>query len=319
MTEVAVISAREADFDEIAAFQRRAFRNGWGGRERRRLQCPAYYKWKYSTPFGHAALAVGRGAQGIETMAAAVPFPAQSRHGHDLAWQICDVATAPDMRERGYFHRCIAALRQTVSPGQPLFSFPNHSSYRRFLSAGFTNRGHIPISAAPVRRTREPARRLTPINRFGFAQDELAAQPLKSGAGRILKSARYMNWRYTEHPVTAYACLAHHEHGICAGVIVLRCFSVASLRVAVIVELVTRFETSVSELLAVARQWAAGERAHALVLGGAGTHRNGLQMFELPAWLMPRRISLVASDTRSAAGGEADEEWAPSLGDWDAL
>src|SRR5262249_22610580 len=103
------------DFDEIAAFQRRAFGDEWLKSERRRLQRAEYYRWKYFPPAGPAWLASIRSGHDMAAMAAAVPFHAAGADGASTAWQICDIAVDPGFRRRGLFARCLAALATAVA------------------------------------------------------------------------------------------------------------------------------------------------------------------------------------------------------------
>src|SRR5215216_4534985 len=100
MAELISVS-RDTDFEEIAAFQRRAFGYERIKSERRRLQCAEYYRWKYFPPAGPARLAAVRSPRGLVAMLAAVPFKLEA--GHATAWQICDIASDPEFRRRGLF------------------------------------------------------------------------------------------------------------------------------------------------------------------------------------------------------------------------
>src|SRR5438128_73614 len=111
MAEVIRIS-HATDFEEITAFQRHAFGHDWLKSERRRLQRAEYYRWKYFPPAGPAWLAAIRAQQAMVTMVAAVPF--ELGEGHSTAWQICDIATDPQFRNRGFFAGCLAALSEAV-------------------------------------------------------------------------------------------------------------------------------------------------------------------------------------------------------------
>src|SRR5262249_15824304 len=102
----------------------------------RRLQRAEYYRWKYFPPAGPAWLAIVRSQQELIAMVAAVPFSLAGGEGMSTAWQLCDIATDPRFRNRGFFASCLDALDRAVAGGMT-FCFPNARSRAGLTKAGF--------------------------------------------------------------------------------------------------------------------------------------------------------------------------------------
>src|SRR5438067_10000597 len=144
-----VRASRETNFEEIAAFQRRAFGYAWLKSERERLQHAEYYRWKYFPPAGPAWIAMIRSQNVIVAMLAAIPLNLTTGQARSVAWQICDIATHAQFRRRGFFARCLAALADAVA-GDVTFCFPNRQSRAGLRRAGCSLHSQLRVRVQPI-------------------------------------------------------------------------------------------------------------------------------------------------------------------------
>jgi Acetyltransferase (GNAT) domain len=299
--------SRDTDFEEIAAFQRRAFGNEWLKSERRRLQRAEYYRWKYFPPAGPAWLATVRSQQELIAMVAAVPFRLAGGEGISTAWQLCDIATDPRFRNRGLFAGCLDALDTTLAGGMT-FCFPNARSRAGLTKAGFEVGAVLSIHMMLVL----PGSRAS--SSVPAAADALHGQAASSSAPKddlhIERSREFFSWRYDAHPLNRYVRLAADRGAAHADVVVRRLFGD---RIGVIADL-SHTEQGVGAAKALARRWAASAGCLALVHAPGVASRPSSRR-----WQRPWHVPCYARGHRPVAGQGLPSRLHVQLGDWDAV
>ena len=196
--EVILESGDCVDYTAIAAFQRQAFADVHGPIAPASVQTSDYYAWKYRTPWGPARIAMVNYGGDVGSMVAAIP--AVFSHGIDrwMAWQICDIATAPTLRRRGLLRRGLAALLTNLPTRDGVFCFPNRNSHALLLRNGFQNIGHLRVYASPAALFTRPNDPTTSI----------AAEPMpscaESTAFRAQADSMSVTWRFRQRPGVSY-------------------------------------------------------------------------------------------------------------------
>jgi Acetyltransferase (GNAT) domain len=306
------------DFEQIASFQKHCFGIDWVSPERGRLQCPAYYRWKYFAPAGAACLASIRSKRELLAMIAAVPFWMAGSGNKFRAWQICDIATHPNCREQGLFSKCLSALRETLA-GEMMFCFPNEHSRRRLVREGFSVQTKLQLRARPV-----------PLHRKGDSQIEFDLSNFPAELDRttdkelqlhIIRSPEFLQWRYSSHPVIKYTGIITptprtvHPQALAF----LRTIDLVGLRLCLIVESWPSSENGLRLAINAALQWANKNRCCALLsAGGQPTTTSTLKSFWcIRGWKMSKSISFCATEPPFAHEGASS--WGLQLGDWDAV
>jgi hypothetical protein len=304
MAELIRVS-RDTDFEEIAAFQRRAFGNEWLKSERRRLQRAEYYRWKYFPPAGPAWLATVRSQQDLIAMVAAVPFSLAGGEGISTAWQLCDIATDPGFRNRGLFAGCLDALDTTVAGGMT-FCFPNARSRAGLTKAGFEVGAILSIHSMLV------LPRLRAGTSVPAMANALDGEPVSSSAPshlHIERSREFLKWRYDTHPLNRYVRLASDQGA--AQVVIRRLFGD---RIGVIAEFSSHSEQGLGAAKALARRWAASAGCLALI------HAPGVPYRPLPRRRQaPWHVPCYARGHRLSPGQGSPPSLHVQLGDWDAI
>jgi hypothetical protein len=322
-TEVEVLTPEQLDFAALVALEHAAFaeiiaRTGTGDQF-----TEPYYRWKYNPPEGGARIALLH--ENGELLAANSMYPLRvcAGDGAVRAWQSCDTATHPKGRGRGYFLRCLAALREHLAPGEIFFGFPNKNSTPGFIKFGW-------VHGADVRTLvriwpgwhLQRAKRVEPIKVFGPEQDAFAAALGGRGGPLLDRRAAYMNWRYFQHPLNRYECFAWRESGRQLGLLVMRRVELFGRVIAVAMELLALESRVEGALLAAAAAWARGQGiAYAMVLNNTTLPARALLggYAPVPMWMLPKRQVLMGA----ANGAEAERiwrlDWRVQIGDWDGF
>ncbi len=304
----------DADFEEIAAFQRRAFGHEWLKSERRRLQCAEYYRWKYFPPRGPAWLALVRSRQQMVAMVAAVPF--HLAMGQGAAWQICDIATDPQFRHRGFFAGCLAALSTAVA-GDMMFCFPNKQSRAGLVRAGYAARSMLRVCARPLLPL---ATRKSDVAGFGTADlaECDAAFTIDPRRHRyIRRSPEFLRWRYAAHPLNRYVALRKPgDGGTDSCVVVRRMFKG---RVGMVVENWSSSEEGARAAQDAGYRWAKSSGCLAFLwardprVPSPGNTRADLN------WQLPWKIVCYTNRNPESSSPGTAGDLHVQLGDWDAI
>ncbi|WP_165435599.1 GNAT family N-acetyltransferase [Bradyrhizobium sp. Leo121] len=314
--EPSLICAADADFEEIALFQQRCFEGQVGEAERAAVQTFQHYVWKY-TLLQPARIAELRRNGQLVAMCAA--FPVQLSAGGDpmTGWQICDIATIPPERRKGYFKACLAVLTDTLPSTDVFFGFPNSRSAPQLTAMGWRHVDTLSpfVGIIPNLTAIETVHR---VERFGGSHDLLVRNFGQSDRLRIVKSSAYMNARYCSALRPIYSCYVARNGAEDCGWIVLRTLRLFGVRVSVIMDSFAVDAISRKLLIRHAGFWSRQQGCLATVSFNNQWRMLDLLrcgLIEIPSLLMPRPLVLMVSGKR---GGSTDH-WHSYVGDWDGL
>ena len=196
--EVILESGDCVDYAAIAAFQRQAFADVHGPIAPASVQTSDYYAWKYRTPWGPARVAMVNYGGDVGSMVAAIPAVFSRGIDRWMAWQICDIATAPRLRRRGLLRRGLAALLTNLPPGDGVFCFPNRNSHALLLRMGFQNIGHLRVYVSGAALFTRP----------NDTTANIAAEPCQFARNRRRSERQAdsmsVTWRFRQRPGVSY-------------------------------------------------------------------------------------------------------------------
>lgn len=323
MADIKVIGAEDLEFSSFVKLQQEAYaeiiaRTGTGY-----LFTESYYRWKYAPPSGRAriALVVVEGTP----VAANSMYPLRIRSGATTlaGWQSCDTATHPAARGKGYFMKCLAALRETLPQESIFFGFPNRNSMPGFLKFGWRHHSDVRtrVRFLPGRRT-TGFRSIERISGWGGGHEEFAAALAQAGGAMLDRDSSYLTWRYLQHPLHQYEAFAWTEGGRQRGMIVLRVVTVKERRLAVAMEVLALAPSIQRDLLRFAAAWAREKGVgYSLVLNnttGAGA-ALACGYVPVPGWALPKRQVLMGAAAGPAAEQVWQGSWSVQIGDWDGF
>ena len=313
---VRVVSARELDLAAHAALQQRVFGSilEENGIPLERLGSDVF-AWKHRPPRGEAQVAIIEQDGALLASCTALPIVLATEDRRVGGWHLCDAATAPESRGRGFFGRVLSTLREALPADEWVFAFPNGQSRGAFERQGFTASVRVPLWFRPVIGGGRLEPGVEPVERFGVDHDELAERLAEIRPLSPLRTAEYLSWRYPRHPYFRYQSFELRREGRVEGLLVLN-------------RMEARGRTSlwVMELLAIDRE---GERTlarHARALAKAQDCDVVLSMaktklpgaFRLPACFLPKEHVLMVR--RGGPSEPADPgAWDVQTGDWDTF
>lgn len=245
-----IVSAGELDFEQYVHVQREAFA---AHLEKYDVDTghlkESYFRWKYLPPWGEAKVAVAYDQGQLVAATAAVPLRLESQSSTVQAWRAVDVATIPKARGQGLFTRMLTALKESLSEGEILFSFPNANSTPGFEKVGSTPIEEIPtwVRFVPpkVGRAGNPGS----LKRYTEStENEFAVEHLLQSIGECTRVARdhtYFKWRYIDNPVSEYRIAANGE----GGFVVFREMEVFNRRAVILLEMWTAADGTLKTLL----------------------------------------------------------------------
>ena len=297
MTSLKVkIGVTENDYEAIARFQRNAFSPDAPDPRIAALQTPAYYHWKYNTPFGQAT--VGRVLLDGSTVShlAAIPTILYGGREATKAWQLCDIATHPGHRSAGYF-RCLLGEWLSTLPGRDLvYCFPNMRSLPILLTSGFLLAAELRLLVAPVlARTRGSSN-----YEIDSSPATISPPPSENNTNGDVISTRideaYLVWRFALRPDVEYLRLTVRR-GNQMGDAFVRSLFVGGQRFCLLM-LMRGCRITARPLLKAVAHYAGAERARA-VLYLSSTWRGSLlpPFVPVPRLFLPRRFPVVVRPT----------------------
>ena len=308
--EAQVVDVSDIDFALHVAALRRAFQTSAWADEIGASMTEEFYRWKYNTPAGTAKIAcvVSNGVP-ISAVSAFPVFFGGRGLKPEIGWQIGDIMTIPEMRGRGLYNRCLAALVEALDD-QLLICFPNERSRRPIERSGFFRVADVDTYVHPIFGSRKE-RGFQPLNleRLDWPLEDLNR---RSRLG-VFKDHSYFSWRYLHHPNGIYQAVGGPE-----GVAVVRSFEVFGKSVAVIMEFHPTSLEGVRPLLAAVHRWAAMNQMRAAFLMTNWFPARPLKFsyWWIPPQLLPKRQSLYV---RYPRGEALDCSWSVQIGDWDGL
>jgi hypothetical protein len=179
----------------------------------------AAWLWKYHDKAldGHVNVVLAEGDR-ILGHAGAVILPGSHDGERVPLAQICDVMLAPDARggagPRGPYATLIQGLIDTLQARIPdglFFGFPGERPFRLGERLGFYRRlGHIYEQRRPTSPSGGSFRRLSPLDWTDRRLDLLWSRGAARAGCRIVRDARYLDWRYARNPHRTYQLLGVH-------------------------------------------------------------------------------------------------------------
>jgi GNAT superfamily N-acetyltransferase len=323
MPEITVISAEQLNYEEFVDMQLQAFAEIIRETGVRDLFSAPYYRWKYATPFGCAKIAQVRDNGVLVAANSMYPLRIAWAGGTLPVWQSCDTATHPKARGKGYFMKCLKALKQELKDGDIFFGFPNKNSMPGFIKLGWSHRGDVNtwVRVLPGRRL-SAYPKIKEIGEFGEPQDRFNRELLPMGGPLLERTSSYMNWRYRRHPVNSYSAFAWIENGRHEGVLVMRQARITGRDLAIVMEVLALDRRVERQLLRFAAAWARDRGVGiTMILNNTTGRTTGLTCgyAPVPMRFLPKRQVLMGDPVGEAAASVWRENWRVQIGDWDGF
>lgn len=308
--DVRVISSDELDVEAHAALQQRVFGHILEENDipLERLG-PEVFAWKLAPAAERARLAIVE--QDGEQVSSCTAFPVDLACGEERVrgWHYCDAVTAPEARGQGLFGRVLDTLRDGVPEDDWRFAFPNGQSRPAFERRAFTPLVTVPLWFRPVMGKTRGSEHVQPVSAFGPEHDALAER-LVDHRWAALRSARYLTWRYRDHPWFDYQCFELRRDGRVDGLLVLNRMEARGRVSLWVMELLATDPAGVRELAKTAR-WVGFDQKCDVVLSMANTKMPGA--VRMPPCFLPKKHILTVH------GPRANGEWLVQTGDWDTF
>jgi GNAT superfamily N-acetyltransferase len=208
-------STREDDYQELALFQRQAFSADGTDPRLSSLQLLDYYRWKYDASAGAALTGRIIDNGKLTSVVAAVPLHLCGESTTVGGWQLRDIATHPEHRQKGHMQRLLASTISALPQEDVAFCFPNARSLPALLKSGMRRAGQLRLWTAPVLAMATGK----PNYAVGFSADAIT-QPIPRVESSETKLAarldqKYLGWRFARRPDVKYVRLSVRDayHG----------------------------------------------------------------------------------------------------------
>jgi hypothetical protein len=245
-------------------------------------------------------------------MLAAVPFKLATADA--TAWQICDIASDPEFRQRGLFARCLELVREAAAD-DVMFCFPNARSRRGLDKAGYSVVSRMRLQVRPIFALPFAGTGPAPAHSTNLPACEAAFQTCPVHRRFIQRSPEFLHWRYAAHPLNRYVCVAASGTGPSTSCVIVRHLTVLRMRLGIVVDGCSGSDEDARAGHAAARGWAKESGCSALVWARdlAMQSPSGTVMGNLER---PWHVTCFARAVDGARfGGPAQMQ----LGDWDAV
>jgi hypothetical protein len=320
--KVELLTASTVDVDELVRLQRESFQGVADPDQLDSVQTAEYYRWKYTQAGGEAKIAQIRNDSG-ELVAMNSAFPVTLTNGDKTAsaWQSCDTATHPSARGKGYFLKCLDALKGALNEWEIFFGYPNANSTHGFIKFGWKKISTLQLfaGAIPPFSAHPKIRR---IERFGPPQDDLQRRLAASGYIMIQRSAAYMNDRYCSPQRPLYRAFVYEDEGCYQGYIVARPLAIYGMQMCLVMECQAVSPKVERQLLLKIGHWCRQQRYIFTLTLNSASRPMGLLMSGLipvPNRLSPRPLILMGQAIGSGAEAFIEQKWAAYVGDWDGF
>ena len=216
---------RSGDEERVLAFHNRAFA---GAAPRSR----AHFDWRFlRNPGGPPELVLGLDGERCVAVYAVLPVRCLLRGEPVLGGLQTDMAVAPELRVGLGGSRLIvevgAAYQSHFLNGKkPIeWGFPEPELQRvclAHLKVGVLRDVCFLLRPAAAALAAPASLSVTPVARFGAAVDQLWARCAPELGTATVRDARYLAWRYAEHPDVRYVLCEARERGELRGIAVFR-------------------------------------------------------------------------------------------------
>lgn len=278
-----------------------------------------YFQWKYNLPWGKAKLAIAKLNGRIVGGVSMLPFYAIHQGQIFKVWHTGDVAVLPEFQGRFFFNQSMTALRNEVDADSFIFGFPNHNNLSGAKRAGFPGLKELCFYIKPVLFKRY-SKGLIGTTSFDFLQNQYADALAANGNAMLYRTADYMNWRYIERPGSNYFIYSHLINERVTGNVVARVAAMKGFRFLVVMEYNFIDKNAVRHLNQFLAYTARKNSCFAAVLvSSPGNYTIGNRFIKVPAFLQPRKITLVGNTAKKTTHPLIDADWFCQTGDWDAF
>jgi GNAT acetyltransferase-like protein len=297
---IRVVPASAIDLTEHTRFQQAAFTRRFTFLPASTIQTEGYYAWKYRTPAGTARIAQAFEDDKLVGSASAVPVRFASCQ-FDV-WQLCDLATAANLRGRGVLTSCLKHLLADIGKDAPVYCLPNALSYSPLLRAGFAEAGWLRwhVTARPLLHWSAQRNR---AQRCAEQMENLAF----AGPGLDLFDAATLDWRFRARPDLSYRILELAGRDGCS-IAVLRSLG-RRLRTAVLVGLRLTPAVDLPGLAEVLERSMKSRREVALLTLCQNAPPWRSHSYRIPEYFSPRRFPIVAMNFGPSATSFTAAEW----------
>jgi hypothetical protein len=325
MTTFELMDADHLDYEAFVNLQRTAYADLLTKvKVSNDYMTPEFYRWKFHTPAGPGKIAFVSEDNCMASTNAIIPLELYFGQQTIRGWQACDAATLATARGKGYSSGCLRNLFETLKTNEILFLFPNKTSIRYVEKTGFRNKGIITTWVKPAHLLKKrTSPNVIKITKFGKDVDTLAKRLVVSDTVLLSRSANYLNWRYSNHPVTEYTSFIYREMNEQQGYSVVRTTNVMGLKMALVMELWGVTPSVKKALLRSIAEWAVDRHIKWITLQDNGQSiLGGLRMgfISIPAWLLPKKQVLMVCATPGKLSEKAiNNDWRIQIGDWDGF
>lgn len=320
--DIDVYRPKDVDLSEFAHMQQKAFEEllksmGVDGS----FMTPAFYNWKYNGPFGGAKMVLAKDNGRIVASTVNHALEIQCDGETYRLWQNGDSAMLPEYRGQGLYHKCVAKAVEALLDNELIYGFPNANSKRGFSAHVPTDKGIIPLLAAPsVHPLWASDKNIAEVNSFkDVALNHTAF--FRSNKAALTKSRDYLEWRYGTHPVNRYVSYRYND--VATGseaVVVTRKADIGGRRVLVVMELLgTCFKAMRKAVHYAIRRQRTG-LATLMFNNSLGiTEMMRLGFVKVPPRFLPKTQLLFVHANSGRARELLNVPWQIQMGDWDGF
>ena len=319
MTALIIISSEELDHHEYSNLQKLAF-----ARVLKKYSVstdymsPAFYTWKYSPPSGNGLIAAVFEGNNMVSVTAAIPLPIRKNRSRILGWRCFDVATLPSAQGKGYFFKCLDALKNKLGKDQILFGYPNKFSVRGFMKIGCQESETLDYWIKPVFFSRESDHSVTEASLFNETQDSYANYLVSLGKTILQRDSGYMNWRYCQHPLYKYKLFIFLKNGKQRGFAVVRKAKIFNITFLLLMEFWGDSKKVEKTLLNKVQKYAINENIRFLFSINNYFKPNVIQKYgfiRIPLSLSPKKQILRGFSNGEFAENIFKSKWIVQMGD----
>mgnify|MGYP001237534433 CR=1 FL=1 len=326
MITIDIISPDSLDLDEYTSLQRKSYSELLTSRNvNNEFINNNYYTWKYHPPSGNAKIAIIKDKEAIVAANAMIPYNISGNKYNLKGWQSCDTATLPRYRGRGFFQKCIHALKESINENEIFFGFPNNNSISGFKKIGWIENSIITTWINPYLIFRKKHNdQIIEIKTFDIRFDDFFSQYKQKNLILLEKNSSYLNWRYCDNKNHTYTIFALIKNNSLKGFSVVRKANVLSNTICLIMELFSENNKYESDLLHQITWWAKKQNLkHAVLLDNQIPFMQQLSNGYFPVWhrILPKRQVFMGCviGNNSIYKNLMSCNWKIQTGDWDAF
>ena len=319
-----LVDAKHLDYDAFTKLQREAYAELLTNlKVSNEYMNPGFFKWKFNPPAGPAKIVLVKERKQIVSTNAMIPI--KLRFGKQIiqGWQATDAATLVKSRRKGYSSGCLKTLLKSLKTDEVIYIFPNKTSIGYTYSMDFENKGVIKTWVKNARSSKNISENVIEISKFGKEQDKLAERLADPNKVMISRTADYLNWRYSNHPMYKYSLFVYQEKNEYLGFSVVRDMQAMGQKVAVITELWGLTPEIKKALVDKIEQWTVEKNIKRIILQDSNQSiikGMGMRFIPAPSFLLPKKQVLIVYRTTGKVSEKVSKNnWWIQFGDWDGV